>query len=111
MNDNTGLLPKWAYNQGNLLLGAVALTVAVVAWVQNPQQKNELANQRLELLFAQQQERSEQLSKQIQNLKDNDLHTVEGHLNDIGTTQQELAKQLAVMQAILMRIDQRTGGR
>jgi len=61
---------------GIAIIGAVS---AVILWITRIQKKTEIKIARIEA----ENEAKEKLGKQIQNLKDNDLHTITGKLKEL----------------------------
>lgn len=94
---NENKVTKVLYNQVSLAVALIATVLSVTAWVQNPQRDLEK-----EIIHLQAQvDTNAKLSAQLQNIKDNDLHTIEGNIKMLQENNGKLQEQLVEIKTIL----------
>ena len=91
---STDSIRKILFNEVSFVLAIVGVVSSAIFWVTGPQ--TDLA---LQLQSVRDQIKSDQeLLSKIQNIKDNDLHTIEGKVNELDT-------RFQTQQAALIRIE------
>ena len=88
---------KVLFNEVALFVGAMGFVLSIVFWIVNPQQNIELRIQGIQKDIASHQV----LSEQMQNLKDNDLHSITVSVQKILDNQSLIFERIARIEATL----------
>lgn len=97
--DNESKVRKILFNEVSLFLALTGTVLSAVFWVSGPQQELKLELARLQG----QVEAQGELSKQLQNIKDNDLHEVQRKLDEQGLMIIEVQKSIVRLETLITR--------
>ncbi len=85
------------FNEVSLIFGVVAVVLSGFIYLTNPYKDVQMDVQQIKNELESHQE----LSSQMQNLKDNDLHTLQLKMDEQQKTLIEIQKQIAVLQVLI----------
>lgn len=100
-NNGESKIRKIFLNEVNIVVIIVGLVVGTSNYFLNPSKQNSLDIQTIKLEL----ESHEKITQQVQNLKDNDLHTLELNVNKILENQTQIQKDIVELKTL---IDERT---
>lgn len=88
---------KVLFNEVSFIIAIVGAVGAAVMFITNPANKSQLEIERLKVQFESQQE----ISEQLQNIKDNDLHSLQQTTGLIQSSMLELQKEIVRLHTII----------
>lgn len=97
MSENGNKFRRYLYNEVSLVLAIIGVISGFIFWIQNPQQSLEKELVRIETKI----EANDEISKQIANIKDNDLHELQIKMDSLADKQVQLLERMARLEALL----------
>ena len=88
---------KVFFNEITIAATIISVAAGVIFWITGPQNANNLEIQRIK----DQMDSQQKVQLQIQNIKDNDLHTIEGKVSDLQDQVNDLQQEVVKVETLL----------